>query len=212
LRGDLSQLSATVLSRRGFFFDSHDLTVMRFTVSTKIILGLAVVLTAGTLSMLIIYRGLNALQKGIHELADVKEPISAAAYEMEVNVNGMGLGVLKFLDTLDPTYRALVEKDEADFERFHAKYLQLARTSEEQQLGARIGSLYKEFSSLARALMRIREEQEALFTAIGVCGFSYRSGFPFDSRNHRAGDDFDGRNRGRPSRGFELSSRPAKPR
>jgi signal transduction histidine kinase len=141
---------------------------MRFTVSTKIILGLAVVLTAGTLSMLFIYRGLNALQKGIHELADVKEPISAAAYEMEVNVNGIGLGVLKFMDTLDPTYRTLVEKDEADFERFHAKYFQLARTSAEQQLGARIGSLYKEFSSLGRALMRIRVEQEALFTAIGA--------------------------------------------
>jgi hypothetical protein len=65
---------------------------MRFTVNTKIILGLAVVLTAGTLSMLIIYLGLTALQKGIHELADIKEPISAAAYEMEINVNGMGWG------------------------------------------------------------------------------------------------------------------------
>jgi hypothetical protein len=81
---------------------------MRFTVSTKIIFGLAVVLTAGTLSMLIIYRGLNALQKGIHELADVKEPISAAAYEMEVNVKGITPGELKYLDDLDdikPSYR-----------------------------------------------------------------------------------------------------------
>ena len=141
---------------------------MRLTVRKKILLGVAVVLFTGTLSMLIIYRGLTALEKGIRELADLKEPISAAAYEMEINVNGIGLGVLKFLDTLDPTYRALVEKDEADFVRFHAKYLELARTSEEQQLGARIGSFYKEFTSLGRTLMRIREEEEALFTAIGA--------------------------------------------
>jgi hypothetical protein len=63
---------------------------MRFTVSKKIVLACAVILLAGTLSMLIIYRGLSALHKAMHELTDIKGPISAAAYEMEINVNGIG--------------------------------------------------------------------------------------------------------------------------
>ena len=70
---------------------------MRITVSTKIVVALAVILLAGTLTMLVIYRGLSVLQQAMHELADSKEPISAAAYEMEINVNGTGLGVLKYL-------------------------------------------------------------------------------------------------------------------
>ena len=112
---------------------------MRYTVSRKIVLALAIILLTGILSMLIIYRGLSVLHKAMHELADVKEPISAAAYEMEINVNGIGLGVLKYLDTADPTYRELVADDEKDFEHFYARYLQLTHTQEEKALGQKIG-------------------------------------------------------------------------
>jgi signal transduction histidine kinase len=135
---------------------------MRFTVSRKIVLALAVTLLTGTLSMLIIYQGLSVLHKAMHELADIKEPSSAAAYEMEINVNGIGLGVLKYLDNTNPTYRALVADDEADFESFHARYLYLAQNHEEKALGKKIGRLYSEFKSLGQELMSIRDDQEAL--------------------------------------------------
>jgi signal transduction histidine kinase len=140
---------------------------MRFTVSTKIVLAFAVILLAGTLSTLIIYRGLSVLQQAMHELADSKEPISAAAYEMEINVNGIGLGVLKYLDTANPAYRKLVEDDERDFEFFHSRYLRLAHTQEEQALGKRMGFLYNEFKLLGQQLMTIRDEQETLLTTFG---------------------------------------------
>jgi signal transduction histidine kinase len=140
---------------------------MRFTVSKKISVAFAVILLAGTLSMLIIYRGLSVLHKAMHELADIKEPISAAAYEMEINVNGIGLGVMKYLESADPTYRALVEDDERDFERFHTRYLQLAQTQEEKALGQRIGFLYSEFKRLGHQLIGIRDNQESLFEIVG---------------------------------------------
>jgi signal transduction histidine kinase len=140
---------------------------MRVTVSTKIVVALAVILLASTLTMLLIYRGLSVLQQAMHELADSKEPISAAAYEMEINVNGAGLGVLKYLDTANPAYRELVEDDEEDFEFFHARYLQLAHTQEEKALGQRIGFLYNEFKLLGQQLMTIREAQEPLLTTFG---------------------------------------------
>jgi signal transduction histidine kinase len=140
---------------------------MRVTVGRKITLAFAVILLTGILSMLIIYRGLSILQQAMHELADIKEPISAAAYEMEINVNGIGLGVLKYLDNADPTYRELVEDDEKDFEHFHRKYLQLTQTEEAQELGKRVGFLYKEFQLLGQTLMRLRDEQEGFLHTVG---------------------------------------------
>jgi signal transduction histidine kinase len=140
---------------------------MRFTVSKKIIVAFAVILLVGTLSMLIIYRGLSVLHKAMHELADIKEPISAATYEMEINVNGIGLGIMKYLDSADPTFRELVRDDERDFERFHARYLQLAHTQEEKALGKRIGLLYSEFKRLGHKLIGIRDKQEVLFDTVG---------------------------------------------
>lgn len=140
---------------------------MRVTVSKKIVLALAIILLTGTLSMLIIYRGLSVLQQAMHELADIREPISAAAYEMEINVHGIGLGILKYLDNADPVYRALIQDDEKDFEHFHTRYLQLAQTQEERELGKRIAILYSEFKLFGHKLMSIRDEQEALFNTVG---------------------------------------------
>ena len=140
---------------------------MRSTVRKKIVLAFAMILLSGILSMLLIYRGLSVLRQAMHELADVKEPLSAAAYEMEINVNGIGLGVLKYLDNADPAYRELVEDDEKDFEHFHARYLRLAQTREERALGQKIGLLYSEFKLLGQQLMTIRDEQEPLFKTLG---------------------------------------------
>ena len=123
---------------------------MQFTVKQKIISGSAGVLLVGLLSMGVIYGALRTARKAMHEVADVEEPTSAAAYEMEINVIGTGLGVLKYLDTGDPQYRARVEKDEADFVRFKARYDQLAETAAGKELGNKVGVLFGEFVQLGR--------------------------------------------------------------
>ena len=110
---------------------------MHFSVKLKVILGAAGILLVGMLSMVVIYGALRTAQKAMHEVAEVEEPNSAAAYEMEINVIGTGLGVLKYLDTGDPQYLARVEKDEADFYRFKARYDQLAETRRERSWGIR---------------------------------------------------------------------------
>jgi hypothetical protein len=70
-------------------------STIRFSVSRKIAVGLLLIIAIGTLSMLFIYRGLDEVEAALQRLAEVKAPISAAAYEQELNVNGMGLAVLK---------------------------------------------------------------------------------------------------------------------
>ncbi len=64
------------------------------------------------------YDGLHKVKTAMSELAKEKEPLVAAANEMEINMNGIALLVLRYLNTVDPKYRQRVEKDEQDFKRF----------------------------------------------------------------------------------------------
>jgi signal transduction histidine kinase len=140
---------------------------MQITVRTKVVTGLAFILGVGTVSMLIIYYGLGALRDGMREIADVREPRSAAAYEMEINANGIALGVLKYLEGADPQFRRLVEDDQSDFERYHARYLRLFEATEREVLADSIGNAYREFKGLANQLMDETDRQEALFAGFG---------------------------------------------
>lgn len=57
------------------------------------------------------YRALSETNDAITRIAKVNGHVSAAAYEMEINTNGLGLGVLKYLQTGDQQFRERVEKD-----------------------------------------------------------------------------------------------------
>jgi hypothetical protein len=110
-------------------------------------------LLIGRLSMIYIYRGLNMVNRTVQDLADVEQPTSLAAYEMEINVNGVALAGLKYKDDADPFYRSWVSDDDADFKAFRREYLQLVNTSRERELGIRVSRLFERFEKLARSLM-----------------------------------------------------------
>lgn len=61
-----------------------------------------------------------------------------------------------------------MEKDEADFKKFHAEYLRLAETEKGKELGEKIGLLYKEFRALGEEMMNHKDQQEALFATIAL--------------------------------------------
>ena len=50
----------------------------------------------------------GAVARRIDAIVYVEEPTSAAAYEMEINVLGAGLGVLKYVSNGNPQHRARV--------------------------------------------------------------------------------------------------------
>ena len=83
----------------------------------------------------------------------VKEPRSAVAYEMEINVIGTGMGIFKYLETADPSHRERVAKDHADFVRFKAEYDRLAETPRGMEMGSEVGRLYQAYHSLGDSLM-----------------------------------------------------------
>ncbi len=103
----------------------------------------------------------------VREITEVEEPTSAAAYEMEINAIGTGLGVLKYLQTGDEIHRQRVAKDEADFERFKSQYDLLAETPRGRELGEQVSLLYQEYKALGDTLMDQADRRETLFTTIG---------------------------------------------
>lgn len=139
---------------------------MRLTLKKKIVIGLAAILLIGLGSMLAIYRGLSAVKQHMHELADIREPASAAAYEMEINVNGMGLAVLKYLDDRNPKYREWVEDGNAGFERFHTRYRELSESKEEIDLADDLDARFRKFKSLGTSLMKAQEAGDTVIARI----------------------------------------------
>ncbi|MDQ3664988.1 MAG: HAMP domain-containing protein [Acidobacteriota bacterium] len=140
---------------------------MRLTVTKKIVLGISIIVLIAMVSMFIVYDGLSTLQKNVHELAVIEEPTAAAAYEMEINVLGLGMGVLKYLDSHNPRDRQQVQKDQSDFERFHAEYVRLAKTPRHRELADRAEALYKDFKALGETMMANKDDEEAIFAVVG---------------------------------------------
>ncbi|MGH8243457.1 MAG: ATP-binding protein [Steroidobacteraceae bacterium] len=138
----------------------------RFSVTRKVALGLALIIAIGMVCMLIIYRGLERVGVALERVAAVQAPIVAAAYGMEVNVNGAMLHVLNYLASRWHEHRVEAEDDVQDFARYHATYLRLVATDRERVLARRIDEHYREFARLADDLMDLADRQEKLYAAI----------------------------------------------
>lgn len=112
------------------------------------------------------YAYLTTVKQALYEVIRIHEPLSAAAYEMEINVNGTGLGVLKYRSAPDPRFRERVQKDAVDFARFKAQYDQVAHTPESLELGRRVEAGYREFRVLGEELMANKDRQVTISAII----------------------------------------------
>ena len=135
---------------------------MRFTVGKKITLGIVLILLIGIVSMILIYQGLNSVKTAMDELAKIKEPASAASYEMEIQLHGIATAVLRYLDTGDPNVRNDARTNAAKFQKFHDEYLRLSGTAQAREWGKTLRLRHEEFKALGEVLMAKKDKQEAL--------------------------------------------------
>lgn len=132
----------------------------------KIIASLALILTIGMGSMAILQRNFNALEKELTQLIYVAGPLNAASYETEINVNDIGLAVLKYLSAGKARYREWVEEDNRDFQKYHQTISRLAETPRQRALSEHIAVRSQEFSTLGFALMNERKVQEEVVARV----------------------------------------------
>ena len=101
------------------------------------------------------------MKTAMDELAKTKEPASAAAYEMEIQIHGTATAVLRYLDTGDPNARNEARTNVAKFQQFYDQYLRLSRTAQVRESAQALGLRHEEFKVLGEALMAKKDKQEA---------------------------------------------------
>jgi len=128
--------------------------------------GFGIGLTALLLTLVILGwtldSGHRSVEGQVSQILNQEEPMSAAAHELEINVLGAGLAVLRYVETGDPVHRARIAKDEADFARFKRVYDRLATSEREQNLGDRIDLLHGQYSHVGQTLMDLRDRRAEL--------------------------------------------------
>ena len=134
-------------------------------VGVKLGLVMALLVALFMVAVLLSFLSAQMVDGKVRALTELGQPTSAAAYEMEVNVSGTGMGVLKYLETGDPIHRQQVARDEAGFERYQAQYDRLAQTARGKELGDRVSILYREYQTLGDSLMDQTDDRQRLFAA-----------------------------------------------
>jgi signal transduction histidine kinase len=123
------------------------------TIRSRVVAVIVASMFVAIATSLVVYRTLFGAARNASELADRADASAHAAYEMEINTIGMGIGVLKYLATRDPQYRSRVDDDEGDFYRHFAIYEQLATDPERRTIALETKRRYQEFSARGRGLM-----------------------------------------------------------
>ena len=109
---------------------------------------------------------LDAIGDASRQVREVEGTQSAAAYEMEIDAIGTGLGVLTYVVRPDPRFRARVAEDSARFEASLATYARLAETPKERRLARRIETLHDAFLTTGERMMALRDPNAALTKAL----------------------------------------------
>jgi signal transduction histidine kinase len=132
----------------------------------KVVTVLAIVLAMATITLFVVYNGLSRVGQEMRRLAEIREPSYSATNKIEINLNGMAHAVFAYLRNPEAQHRAKMEEDEADVLAFHARYLELATTEAERNLGNQLGKMFQEFRSLGDSLMHRRGRQDTAFTRV----------------------------------------------
>ncbi len=139
---------------------------MRFSVRRKVVVGVALIVCLGAISLFIVYQGLANLQTNLRELAEREEPVVQAAYEMEINLVELVAQVLRYMDSRDPAEIQRIADDRREFEQFHAQYLRLSDSPRSRGLAARVKQLYDEFVTIADAMIANRDAESDRFALV----------------------------------------------
>lgn len=109
------------------------------------------------LSFAIVYNLLRSLQDDLRNVVNSAQPLSSAAYEMEINALGAGFSVVKYLNQPDQQFVIRFEDDIGDFWRYHNIYLKLSSDEAYRKLATDIAASYAQYIALGREVMARRD-------------------------------------------------------
>lgn len=141
---------------------------IHLTVRQTVFIGVGIITFACITSMLVIYNGVATARRSFYSVTAKVQPITDAAYEMEINAIETGNGVLAYLDTGQSSYRKDIIKNSEEFARFHADYLRLAGSPEHDAMAKASSTLFRQSFLLAERLMALKDQQDAIVSTLGT--------------------------------------------
>ncbi len=132
---------------------------MRKTIGMKLAWLIGILLCLFTLLGFLSHRGVQTIQTEITEVVDVKQPAKAAAYEMDVNLLKMVVGVLGYLGDRDEKHFDQIDSGRKMFKGSQEEYLRLMKTEKGKQLGLEVKNLFEQFDEFATTLINTNELQ-----------------------------------------------------
>ena len=142
---------------------------MRFPVSSKLVISLSALAVFGLAVIGVSYHALNEVRSEVATLASQRHPMMAAAHEIEVNVSGLGLAVLAYLERSRPSYREWANQDVQDIRRLLNTYAQLAKSEREHALAASMRAQLDEFTAIASSLLDKSDAMTATQAELTAC-------------------------------------------
>jgi methyl-accepting chemotaxis protein len=133
---------------------------MKMTIGKKLGLGFGIVLLIFAISGLVSVVLLRGISSRVDEVINVQEPISAAAYEMEINLIGTGFGLLGYLEDRDPKHLDRIRDDIDDFATYQKQYSNLEQKDKVEDVGLKLNKKYDDFKTLAYKLIGLEDDQD----------------------------------------------------
>ncbi len=133
----------------------------------KLGLGFGALLLILVITALVVMGRLDLLEQRLQEITAFAEPASAAAYEMEIGVAGLGLTVLRYLEAPTPELRERMASHARDFGRAREQFGRVAKTSGKREADERIGQLFRDYETTGLALMDAADRRRRLSVELG---------------------------------------------
>ena len=133
---------------------------MKFTVGRKLAASFGIVLFLMVLSGVIVITQLGAIKTNLSEIVDKANPISDAAYEMEINLIGTGFGLLGYLEDRDPEHLDRIKEDIKDFWEYQKIHRNLSKTLKDKELSVQIRDKFDRYIQLASKIIDLEDDQD----------------------------------------------------
>lgn len=102
----------------------------------------------------------------VTEITDVEHKTSVTAYEMQLNVAGVGTALLKYLNQYDTLQLQHILKYKTQFHLFQSEYERLPQTQKIKDLGNKVDSAYAKFYNHTNEIIKKHQYQSHLLDSV----------------------------------------------
>ncbi|MCH8092277.1 MAG: HAMP domain-containing protein [Proteobacteria bacterium] len=131
----------------------------------KLWLGFGLLLLIMVVSSLVSIHHIRQIDRALRQVVEIEKPLEDTVLEMEINAGAIAREVLSYVHKLETKHLEVMRDSDADFERFAARFEQLAETDEVRRLGRKVAGLYAKFKMVGDEIIVLADQRESALQA-----------------------------------------------